>query len=97
MRMASTAVYQLAMIWLDPGKSWHTWWNNAHYNHVYTFNVSPIASGEGMGIQAEVVRMWRTHVNVVSVGSESEVHVEVKNTGSLGSGYCFVFMSSVGP
>ena len=95
--MASTAVYQLAMIWLDAGKSWHTWWNNAHYNHVYTFNVSPIASGPaGTVIQAEVTRVWRTHTQMPS-SSEAEVHVEVKNVSSAGSGYCFVFMSSVGP
>jgi hypothetical protein len=91
--MASTFFTQLGVVWLEPGQSIHLWWNNAHYNRVYAFNVSPIAQSPGTVCEAEVARVWRTHSYETG---EAEAHSLVKNTGSSG-GYCYVFMSTVSP
>jgi hypothetical protein len=93
--MATTIWRQMGMVWLDPGKTLYWKWNNAKYNCVYAFNVSPIAQQQSETMEAEIVRVWRTH-SQKTTAAEAEVHYLFKNTSSVG-GYAFVFMSEICP
>jgi hypothetical protein len=81
---------------LDPGKTWHSHWNNASpAQAVWTANAVPVYKGDpstgyhDLDTQLEVTRLWR-RLKVVatqtgegpSIVSETEIHFEVKNIGS---------------
>ena len=79
---------------LDPGKSRHYWWNNAHYGKIYAFEVIPLDAGSYQTgynhvYEAQITKQWRkfrTWEEQGSVGvkvkSELELHFVVKNIGN---------------
>jgi hypothetical protein len=89
--MASVSLTQWSVFWLNAGVEVTTHWNNAAYNVVYAFSVSPVAHQSGGVAKMEVTRVWQQH-NYDTL--ETEVYVKVKNIGSVG-GYCYINMSRV--
>ena len=79
---------------LDPGKTGHWWWNNAHYGKIYVFEVVPLDAGSTQTgynhvYQAQITKQWRkfrTWEEEGSIGvkvkAELELHYHVKNIGS---------------
>lgn len=91
--MASVSHIPLSVLWLEPGKTHHGNWNNAPYDRVWAVTASPVAHQEGAVTKMQVTQIWEE--NNYDTG-ETEVHWMIKNIGSFG-GYCFTFMSLVGP
>jgi hypothetical protein len=80
---------------LSPGKTLHSWWNNASpTNAVWSANAVPLATGStatgfNQDTQLEVTRVWRRFKVVEKSKSsfsdtdiETEIHYEVKNIGA---------------
>jgi hypothetical protein len=91
--MASVSLIEFSVVWINPGSTHHTWWNNAPSKRVYAFSATPVAHESGAVAKMEVTKEWQR--NNFDTG-ETEVHVIVTNIGSFG-GYCYIFMSVVAP
>ena len=91
--MPSITFHPFTVAWLNPNTNYHTRWNNAPYNRVYSFSASPVAHQNGAVTKLEVTHVWQEHNYDTG---ETEVHVNVKNIGNFG-GYCYIFMSQIHP
>ena len=95
---------------LAPGKTVHSWWNNAAPSQaVWSANAVPTQTGDTKSgfaedVSLEVTRLWRRMIvtevkdspqsQTTDVKLEHEIHFEVKNVGNSSAQFT-VFLAAI--